>query len=65
MYGKIQSHLEQELQEIKENGHKAHERDCPDTHSSTRKTARDALVDGGFVVIADGICWINSELGEL
>lgn len=44
--------------------HKAHERDCPDTHTSTRKTARDALVDGGFVVIADGICWINKELGE-
>jgi len=45
--------------------HKAHERDCPDTHTSTRKTARDVLVDGGFVVISDGICWINKELGEL
>lgn len=45
--------------------HEAHERDCPDTHKSTRKTARDALVDGGFVVIADGVCWINNDLGEL
>jgi RecA-family ATPase/5S rRNA maturation endonuclease (ribonuclease M5) len=45
--------------------HKAHERDCPDTHKSTRKTARDALVDGGFVVISDGVCWINNDLAEL
>ena len=45
--------------------HEAHERDCPDTHRSTRSTARDALVDAGFVVIADGVCWVNNDLGEL
>ncbi|MGI9313387.1 MAG: AAA family ATPase, partial [Luminiphilus sp.] len=42
--------------------HNAHIRDCPDTHASTRKTARDALVDNRYVVLADGLCWINKEL---
>jgi hypothetical protein len=39
--------------------HEVHIRDCPDTSASTRATARDALVDNGYVVIADGVCWIN------
>ena len=39
--------------------HEVHIRDCPDTSASTRATARDALVDNGYVIIADGVCWIN------
>ena len=44
--------------------HNAHVRDCPDTHPSTRNTARDALVDNGYVVLAEGLCWINKDLEE-
>ena len=45
--------------------HKKHNADCPDTSASSRTTARDALIgDGetGFVIIAEGLCWINKEL---
>ena len=45
--------------------HKKHNADCPDTSASSRTTARDALIgDGetGFVIIAEGLCWINKDL---
>ncbi len=45
--------------------HDAHKLNCPDTHASTRASSRDSLVDDGYVVISDGICWINNDLGAL
>ena len=44
--------------------HAAHARDCPDTPKSTASTARNKLVEDGFVIIAEGLCWINKELDE-
>jgi len=44
--------------------HAAHAADCPDTPKSTASTARNKLVEDGFVIIAEGLCWVNRELDE-
>jgi hypothetical protein len=42
--------------------HDAHSRDCPDAAKSTKSDARNKLLEDGFVIIAEGLCWINKEL---
>ena len=39
--------------------HAAHARDCPDTPKSTASTARNKLVEDGFVIIAEGFAGLT------
>ena len=42
--------------------HDAHSRDCPDAAKSTKSDARNKLVEDEFVIISEGLCWINKDL---